>query len=68
MSREVLSDEQINAAFEEYRAGSLLEDVSEKYHVSDRTLRRMFKKRNLYKKSSKSNKVSFTFNEVNEKI
>lgn len=53
MNRESLTEEQIKAAFEAYRKGKSIEKIAEQYFVCDRTLRRLFHKRRLYKRKSK---------------
>ena len=53
MGRESLTEEQIKAAFEFYRKGETIDKVAERYFVCDRTLRRLFRKRRLYKRKSK---------------
>lgn len=49
MSREVLTEEDIQQAFREYCEGVSIYDVAKKYYVCTRTLERMFSRRKLRK-------------------
>ena len=49
MSREVLTEQDIQQAFKEYCEGASIHDVAQKYYVCTRTLERMFSRRKLRK-------------------
>ena len=47
MNKRILTDEQVNKAYDEWLNGKKQTDIAEELYVSDRTLRRAFKRKRI---------------------